>query len=162
MARASSKFLTPDDPQRFTLGPQITPDGASMYYVDIPLGGSRSIRRQTPIGGSDELVRSDAHRVALFPSGDRYLFADSNDASHLWAVDVDGSNLLKLVSVAGTNPAVSPDGSQVAYLRWDDAATCSHVERVASDGSQVDAPTRIVDCAQTGENITQLEWVNLP
>ncbi|MBW2457078.1 MAG: hypothetical protein JRI68_21360, partial [Deltaproteobacteria bacterium] len=56
----------------------------------------------------------------------------------------------------------SPDGSQVAYLQRDDGNNCSHIDVVAADGSEADTPTRVRDCAQSGEFITQVDWIDAP
>ena len=53
----------------------------------------------------------------------------------------------------------SPDGTRVVYTVGDDEVSCSHVEIVAADGSEADAPTRIRDCVESGEFITDLAWI---
>jgi hypothetical protein len=65
---------------------------------------------------------------------------------------------VKLTSEAGNNAVWSPDGKRVAYLYFDSAANCSHIDVVQSDGSTATAPTRLRDCSKTGEFITQLAW----
>ena len=64
-----------------------------------------------------------------------------------------------VVDRQASNARWSPDGTQVVYLLWDDAGACSHVEIVQADGSEADAPTRIRDCLETGEFISDLAWI---
>ncbi len=155
----SFDFLVPEEPNVFTLNPQV--NGSDLYFGHLLISGgsqTRSIRHMTLPNGTPTVLRPDAYRPLLSPSGTRYLFADPTQGSALYASDLDGSNTVLVVDRAGTSASYSPDGSQIAYLLWDDTASCSHVEVVASDGSQSDAPVRIRDCAQSGEFITELDW----
>ena len=159
------EWLTADEPMQHALNPQVTADGSNMWFSLVTVSGgtqSRSILRVALPDGAPEQMFADAYRPKLSPDGERILFADVNQQSSLFSARLDGSDLRPLVNKNGTSASWSPDGQRVAYLIWDDAAVCAHVEVVMSDGSQADSPTRIVDCSQTGESITNLAWFVRP
>ena len=162
-ASGTPTWLTSDEAQTFTLTPQPTPDGTSLWFSHILIQGgtqARSIRKMLLPSGQPEVVLSNASRPVFSPNGQRVLFSNSLDAGKLYIADLDGSNPTQISSVRGTSAKFSPDGQQVVYLRWDAAAVCSHIETVAINGSNKDTPTRLRDCAQSGESITQLAWID--
>lgn len=164
-AGAFSWRLQSDDPGYLFLNPQVTPDGCELWFSEVVWEGSsqsRSIQKMALPGGSPELVRADAHRPRLSPDGMRYAYADSAQQGALYVADLDGSNATRIASAAGSSLTFSPDGSRLAYTVFDAALNCSHVEMVATDGSQADAPVRIRDCGQSGEFITELAWFVRP
>ena len=105
-------------------------------------------------------MRSDASGNTLSPDGTHYAYADWSDNFKLYVSSLDGSSVVKVADNAGTNLVFSPDGSELAYLRDDSTANCSHVEIVHTDGSDASSPTRIRDCQKTNEMITELAWIN--
>ena len=109
-------------------------------------------------GGATTVVRANAHEPVLSPDGTRYVYADDDDEGALHASTLDGVTDLKLTSEAGTNAVWSPDGTKVAYLFYDGAVGCQHIDVVNGDGSSAASPTRLRDCSKTGEFITQLAW----
>ena len=58
-----------------------------------------------------------------------------------------------------SDPAWSPDGTQIAYLVGDKTANCQHVDVVKADGSEAMAPRRVRDCTKAKGFLTQLAWV---
>ena len=148
----------------FTLNPTVSPDGNTLWWTRIALPSqARTIETVALPDGGPTVWRSDAHRPALSPDGQQIVFADINDMSRLYVTDVNGTGTPVQVSdVAGTKPTWSPDGTRIAYVLWDDAAVCAHVEIVMADGSTATTPDRIRDCSQTGEQITQLAWFVRP
>ncbi len=161
----SSTFITDEVEQEFHLHPQVTADGSEMWFTRIQISGPtqyRSIRKMTLPSGTPTLVRDDASAVHLSPDGTRYLYADSGEQNIIYASDLDGQNEVLVANTAGTKATYSPDGSQVVYLQNDGANNCQHIDVVAADGSEADAPTRVRDCAQSGEFITQVDWIVVP
>ena len=129
----------------------------------------RSNRRECNRDGhetppSPELQRSLVRRLSGRSSPFANLLAEFLELLGVYAVfiaDVDGSNVTRIAG-DGTSATFSPDGTKIAYTVFDSALSCSHVEIVATDGSQADAPVRIRDCGQSGEFITDLVWFVRP
>jgi hypothetical protein len=159
-ADGSFEFLVPDEAMVYTLHPQEV--AGELYYTRIALMPGmqeRSIERMTLPSGAPETVRESAQDPLIAPGGGRYLYADLEAASALYESDLDGDNSVLVVNRAGTSASYSPAGDAIAYLIYDDDAQCSHVEVVATDGSESETPTRIRDCVESGEFITQLAWI---
>jgi len=156
-----ASFSLPLGDNELQLNPQLTADGGALWYARILVENgkqNRAIMKQSLPDGTPAVVRHNAYRVLFSPDGTRYLYADTTKKSALHSSGLDGSDEKLVVDRAGSSPQWSPDGSKIAYLLWDNSKACSHVEVVASDGSQSDNPTRIRDCGQTGEMITDLAW----
>jgi hypothetical protein len=156
-------FLTEDMPHTYDLDPQPLLDGKSLIFERLqitPPSTQQSSIMQLPLpSGTATSLRSDAARPSLSPEGSRYIFKNANDSSKLYSSKLDGTASIKLTDEAGTDAVWSPDGTRVAYLLYDNQAACSHIQVVASDGSQVQSPTRLRDCTKTGEFISQLTWL---
>lgn len=164
VANAGFSWLTPRS-TALALHPAPLPGGVDLWFTEIVIeGGSqqRRIMSQPIAGGSATVVRDDAGAAVLSPDGTRYLYADSAAGGVLMSALVAGGDETLVVNGAVTNARYSPDGAQVVYLAYDDAAACSHVEIVAADGSEANAPTRIRDCGLSGEFITDLAWFTAP
>ncbi len=154
-------FLTPDVTNQFHLHPEPTPDGALLYTrIDVtpPSTQHRSIRRLSPCG-DDTLVLDNASGDAVSPDGTRFAYQDYGDNRKIYVANLDGSGAVKIADREGTNLAFSPDGTRLAYLYNDAGANCSHIDVVHTDGSDAQSPTRVRDCGQTGEMITELSWI---
>jgi hypothetical protein len=168
LATQDFAFLTADDsgPGIYALYPQPTADGAGFYYSttqDLSATQTKSTLLYQPVcGGTTTTVHADARAPALSPDGTRYVYADETSAGELHVSSVDGKTDVLITHDPGTNPAWSPDGTRVAYLFYDNAAGCSHIEWVKSDGSSLGNPTRVRDCMGSGEFITQIAWFVAP
>ena len=166
LSNLAFEWLTDEgNPTTLTLRPQVTPDGADMWFERIDIAGgsqSRSVWSLPLAGGPPTQLHTSQMAPALSPDGQRYLYADTTQGSILYSARLDGSDATLVVDQAVTSATWSPDGSRVAYLLWDDASVCSHVETVAADGSEAQSPTRIRDCSATGESVTDLAWFVRP
>ena len=155
-------FVTPDDPNELALYPQPTADGQGVYYSTSQVVSATQTNDAVELMplpcGAASTVRAKAREPGLSPDGTRYVYADDSQMGALYASNLDGTAAVKLTSEAGTNAVWSPDGTRVAYLFFDSAADCSHIDVVQSDGSTAASPTRLRDCTKTGEFITQLAW----
>jgi Tol biopolymer transport system component len=89
-------------------------DGSNVRaLITIPLGETR--------GGDDLYV------ARWSPDGSQIVFnrtpPGSTDQQHLYAMDADGTNVRELPTGEGieyaNNPVWSPDGTRIAFLRWD-------------------------------------------
>jgi hypothetical protein len=155
-------WLVPESAD-FTLHPQVV--ASEMYFDRVVIQGAsqhRSIERLALPSGTPELVRDAAYAPRLSPDGTRLLYADATQGSALFVADLEGENPTLVAAANGTSPSWSPDGTRIAYLLWANAVACAHVEVVNADGSTANDPERIVDCALTGENITELAWFVRP
>jgi hypothetical protein len=156
-------FLTPDVDRDWALWPQPTLDGSALYYGRIQIAGSsqtRSVMRLPLPPGAAELVRANASVITLSPDGARLAFQNWADGQRLYVVGLDGNGLTKVADRQNATTARwSPDGARIAFLWNDSALNCSHIETVAADGSEATAPQRLRDCGQTGEMITEMEWI---
>lgn len=167
LSTLSFSFITPEQYQVFALHPQPTLDETEMYYglIDVPASppsGVRSIQKTALPSGVAETVREKADSPLLSPDGSRYLFRNYEDGRNLWSSTLDGQTTFQVVAAEATEPVWSPDGTQVAYLLRDNANNCDHIYVAAADGSQANAPTQVRDCAETGEFITELDWIKVP
>ena len=167
LATQAFEFLSPEVDKTYALFPQPTIDETQLYYGTIELIGSPPTQQQTILrvplpSGTPETIRTEANRPVISPNGTRYLFQNHQDARFLWSSALDGSDAFQVVAREASEPVWSPDGTRVAYLMRDSANNCDHIEVVAADGSDANAPTRVRDCSQTGEFITELDWISVP
>jgi hypothetical protein len=157
-------FLTPES-KDFALGPQPTNDESTLWYSITSISGGtqkQRIVKQSPPGGAPVDVKLDAARPVLSPDGTHYAYnaATTTEKSAIHIAKLDGSEDVKVTSAAGTNAQFSPDGTHLAYLVYDGAQSCQHVEIVATDGSDLAAPKRVRDCGTSKEFITELAWIS--
>lgn len=108
-------------------------DGVPAAYVIHPDGsGERRVSASAPTKGG---LRWSA-------DGRRLLFSSfSNNAGHLFSVDLDGSNEHEILTVPGRDPQLSPDGRRVIYGGGSFTATELMVADV--NGSAIENPRRI-------------------
>ncbi len=160
LATGEVELLLPDEDDVMTLNPQPDAEESTALVQWIALPNTRSIRSIDLASGDVEILRDDAGFPVLSPDGARYLYSDYTDQGSLWAADLAGGNETLIADVQASGAHWSPDGARVVYMVFDDAIACSHVETVAADGSEAGAPTRIRDCGETGEFITELAWIS--
>lgn len=94
--------------------------GAEIVYVG-PFGGGLALYVADEITGDSRLVTTGPidSAPAWSPDGTRIAFARwIGEATDIFVVDADGSNLVRLTDNAGqdSEPAWSPDGSSLAFL----------------------------------------------
>jgi hypothetical protein len=161
MATQAFEWLTPEDDASYRLSAQPLGGETDMIYYRIPLPtGTRSVVRAPISGGTESVIRDDAGYPHLSPDGTRILVSDTTQGGSIVSIDLSGGDdVLVAEGESLTTMVYSPDGSRVAFLRWDDAVACSHVEVAAADGSEATSPTRIHDCGMSGRFITELAWI---
>jgi Tol biopolymer transport system component len=117
---------------------QISAEGLIAFSADDQIYTMKS-------DGSDlRLMTDNAPHVvyrypALSPDGGRLAFTRDEGADHaLYVVDVDGNNLRRLTSSSSSvaEPAWSPDGSKIAYLRGYDT-TYGGLANITSCGPEI-------------------------
>jgi WD40-like Beta Propeller Repeat len=161
-ATGAFEYLGPDLPNELELHPQPTADESTVYYTIVEVAGGKQTRRivkKALPNGAPEVVRLDASSGVLSPDGTQMVFADTAQQSQLFVMNVDGSGVIKVATHPGTNAAWSPDGTKIAFL-WSETSGCNHIETVAADGSQADAPFRVRDCGAAF--VTDLAWIDRP
>jgi len=164
VATGDGIYLSPLVDREFHLGPQPSVDNKELFYSITKLEGARQVysivKTALPCGGDVTLVRDNAARPSLSPDGTRYVFSNPLEKSALFVSDVASATTMTRVSkTAGTEVRWSPDGTRIAYLAFDSALNCSHIEIVRADGSDADAPPRVYTCTSGGKFLSELAWV---
>jgi hypothetical protein len=156
-------WITDESAAHMDLYGQPTADESELYFTRvINADFSRTVQKMALPAGTPALALPNASGAVLSPDGTRLLYVDTEQDWTVFSSRRDGSDVVHVVNAAGSDLQYSPDGSRVAYLVYDDSVGCSHIETAAADGSEVDSPVRIRDCAQTGDFITQLAWFGPP
>ncbi|MDX2087030.1 MAG: hypothetical protein SFX73_04225 [Kofleriaceae bacterium] len=167
LADGSFEFIRPGDGNTpFELNPQELPGGSKLLFemrARPPLTGS-AIHTRDLATGTETMVRANATRPLLAPDGHRVLFRDTMTRRYR-TLDLDQAGA-QPVDVSPTmdpgSAAWSPDGNTIVYAVFDAAMSCDHLERVTYSGGTWSAPTRVRDCAITGEFITDISWLTVP
>ncbi len=160
VATGTFEWLSPEEAATHRLSPQPTADQTELFLYRILVPGGGAIVRAPVLGGAEIVVRDRAGYPRLSPDGSRLLAADFDQGGALVSLDTAGGAPVLVAAGESLTTAVwSPDGSRVAFLRWDDVGSCSHVETAAADGSEAQATTRIHDCVASGRFVTELSWV---
>jgi len=114
---------------------------------------------------SDKEVKlhySSPHEITnmqLNPGLDRFAFSqkvngETNEDSEIFTLGIDGDDLRRLTNnhTLDTYPAWSPDGSQIAYLAWNDSTLDINI--MAADGSKSEL------LFDSGNHDADIDWVN--
>jgi Tol biopolymer transport system component len=159
LASGAGSYLSPIVDREFHLGPQ--PSGGDLFYSITNLEGTsqkfRIVKTSLPCGGETTLVRADASRPSLSPDGKKYAYSNPLDKGALYVSDVGSTASTKVSSTAGTEVRWSPDGTRIAFLRFDNALNCSHIEIARADGTDADATTRVYTCST--KFLSELAWI---
>jgi Tol biopolymer transport system component len=123
------------------------PDGRGVVLVD-ELAGVGVFTLLDPEGAAAPRVMVEGISVDVPvyrpPDSGQILFRGQiGQRAGLWVMNVDGSNLHPLIEPAPSRnlgvtlmePRYSPDGSQIAYQQWDDAADVMRLYVMDADGS---------------------------
>jgi WD40 repeat protein len=165
LATQDFTFITELGASLLDLHPQPNADETSMLFTRVTIDGgdqSRAIMQKDLPSGTPSALRDNANAPTLSPDGLSYVYTDYDEGGLLYASDLAGTSETLVVEAQVTSVRFSPDGTRVAYLRWDNTDGCSHIETAAVDGSQASAPTRIRDCGETDEFITEIAWIDRP
>ena len=158
--------LTANSPDNAVLAAAISPDGKFLAYSDangfhlrlISTGETKQLAlpsglavTSTFLGAPETLVAP----VSWFPDGSKVLItaARPGEDPSLWAISILGGAARKLRDGAAA-AAVSPDGSQIAFLGDYDAGSAQGIWVSTADG---DDPRRLIT-AQGGEHFNQVAW----
>jgi Tol biopolymer transport system component len=167
-ADGAFEFLRADAPSGpWELAAQAIPGTTRVLYEQRtrPPGIQYSLWTLDLATGAETMIRTGAGRPTLAPDGHRVLFHSTTDQFRLWMFDLDApaAPAIPVTPTADVgDSAWSPDGQTVVYTVYDDVNTCDHLERVTWTGGAWSPPTRVRDCTQTGEFITDLSWVSVP
>lgn len=130
----SQRRLTANPSNAPILSAAISPDGEYLAYADKTGTYLRQVRtgETHPISAADDLK---TFPVAWFPDGSHLIALRANkpnDLRSIWSVSILGGPARKLVD-DGREPAISADGSQIAFLRGTNGA--QELWLVQADGS---------------------------
>jgi Tol biopolymer transport system component len=158
-----STYLSPLVDREFHLGPAPTADGKDLLYSITKLSGGtqsyRIVKTSLPAGGDATLVRDNASRPSISADGTKYVFSNPSQKGALYVSDLASTTTTRVSKNAGTEVRWSPDGTRIAYLAFDSALNCSHIEIVKADGSDADAPARVYTCTSGGKFLSELAWI---
>lgn len=137
----SARQLTANPSKASVLTAAISPDGKFLAYADKTGIYLRQVQtgETHPIPMLDKL---EVFPVAWFPDGSHLLAVGSTgpkDAPSIWSVSILGGSARKL-SDDGSEPAVSSDGSQIAFVRG--SGTAKDLWLMQADGGN---PHRLLE-----------------
>ena len=142
-ADGSSPPVQVGDRTTFNWGPTWSPDGTRLSYISdnqvFVINRDGSGRRLLSKG---RYAQNSGARWAL--DGTHLVFSAGEPGQHdLWIVGLDGREEIQLTSeiTSEDNPALSPDGSVLAYLQWAAGSDRTRVFVMGADG----ANPRILD-----------------
>ncbi|MDA1193133.1 MAG: hypothetical protein O3A46_15765, partial [Candidatus Poribacteria bacterium] len=117
--RASRPIYEPQ-PNESVRSPAVSPDGTEIVFV-VARGNRNALYRMSIDGGKPTLLTDDAPlilEVDWTPDGQRIVFDlhDGNRPSRIIRINRDGTDEF-VYPERGRHPAVSPDGTRIAYAR---------------------------------------------
>lgn len=118
--RATSALLTPDERELVFLASRESRGHSGQARLDYPW---YLYIQDLPDGKPRVLVRgfSDTRGMAVSPDGKHVAIAGRRgDEQGLWLVDIDTGDMRKLTGARFSEPAFSPDGSQLAVILSED------------------------------------------
>jgi len=146
--------LPPATPRQLTTAsgleaePKISPDGSFVAYAGSEAGGSRDIWLLDVRSGQTLRLTDDPksdHSPAWFPDGSNLAFvSDRGGKDGIWKVPKLGGPPISLLPDA-RDPAVSPDGAQLAFARADETGLSRVWVAPLSDLSRARFVTRASD-----------------
>ncbi len=101
--------------------PRVTRNGWLVYSHGTPSGGQ--IRRMRLDGSDMQVITTSARRsnLSLSPNGDWVVYENvRNGIFTLWRSPIEGGTATQLTDYESFNPAVSPDGSRLAFHMTDE------------------------------------------
>jgi Tol biopolymer transport system component len=138
---ASVRQLTANPWKASVLTAAISPDGKLLAFADK----TGAYLRQVPTGETHPFAAPENLKLfpsGWFPDGSHLLAVGSTgpkDAPSLWSVSIFGGAARKLAE-DGVQPAISPDGTQIAFLRGPE--TSQSLWLMQADGSN---PRQLLD-----------------
>jgi len=103
------------------IAPKFSPDGNNIAYLESPNGFSTGLYMIKTDGTDktllkDSVVTNFGESLDLSPNGDKIVFVNSDPfPPDICITNTDGSGYV--IIAEGTNPAWSPDGSKVSFLK---------------------------------------------
>ncbi len=119
--------------------PTVSPDGRFLAFVSDRDGRSRIWLQRLDAGSETALTEGPDDAPRFSPNGGQVLFSrDENGSTTLYRIGLLGGDAHKVVADASQGDW-SPDGRQVVFVRWPDAANQDHPSLMLAsiDGSSV-------------------------
>jgi Tol biopolymer transport system component len=112
------------------------------FTADVEVGIGPEVEFEYPIEDTPTFVVKQIRDARPSPDGARIAFTALD---RLYVADLpDGApRRLTEAEVGEFHPVWSPDGAEVAYVSWDDAAGEGHIQRVSASGGTPQTLTRV-------------------
>src|SRR5262249_13507665 len=140
--------------------PSVTADGKYIVFLSLR-GGIPYIWRMN-LDGSDQtrLLDGDGERHVECSSTGQWLIYLPVGHRGIWKVDIDGGKPVSLFDKFAFLPAISPDGTRVAFSYWEDAAKPEGLKQavVSVDGKRRLQPLEIPKTAIGENSDVLLRW----
>lgn len=137
-------------------GAAISPDGRLLAYTSIEAGKSIIWLRQLTTGKSVQVTSSDETFVGLSFSHDAeflyYSHSKGGGFHDVSRISILGGTPIKILSDVHAASSFSPDGTRVAFIRFNNGS--SSIAVANSDGGD----EKVVLAAPKGRSIVSVEW----
>ncbi|HXG66709.1 MAG TPA: winged helix-turn-helix domain-containing protein [Blastocatellia bacterium] len=154
------KQLTSDPSIDFE--PTVSADGRHILFVSLRTGAPHIWKMDIDGGNQTQMTSGNGEwSPACSPDGSWVVYlAAEHPKQGLWKQGIHGSEPIKLAHKYAYQPAISPDGKQVAYSYWDEQANPPQAGReiLSLDGTRRVRPFELPKTAVGSATSVQLRW----
>jgi TolB protein len=136
----------------------VSPDGRYIIFASNRAGVFNIWRMDSDGGNPVRLTNGSGEKFpCLSPDGKWIVYnsvASDQNLYALWKVSIEGGEPLRLTDSNSEHPAISPDGSQIAYFY-----SSKGKYKIVVIPSAGGPPNRSIDIAQTLDPMTHVRWL---